>query len=143
MIDYNKRLVEVSTILNHLSKNDYNKIPEELIKIIEENKDKEYVWDYNETKDLENQDVSRDTIAILTYINMQYLLNEKQREFMQKNLHENQKKIEEAKREKYNPDDLFKNKNSEVEKVEETVAMVTYKESIFTKIKNWFKRTFQ
>ena len=27
VVDYNKRLVEVSVILNHLTKSDYNKIP--------------------------------------------------------------------------------------------------------------------
>lgn len=82
-IDYNKRLVEVSIILNHLKKSDYDKIPKEVIDIIEKNKDKEYIWKYDETKDLKNQNVSKDTIAILSYINMQYLLNEEQKKFAQ------------------------------------------------------------
>lgn len=43
---------------------------------------------------------------------------------------------------KYNPDNLFKNKASKVETVENSVSMVEYKESFFTKIKNWFKRIF-
>lgn len=37
---------------------------------IEKNKDIEYVWNYNETKDLKDQNVSKDTIAILSYINI-------------------------------------------------------------------------
>ena len=37
---------------------------------------------------------------------------------------------------------MFKNKATKVEPVENSAAMVEYKESIFTKIKNWFKRTF-
>jgi len=45
--------------------------------------------------------------------------------------------------EKYNPDNLFKNKETKVETIENSVAIVEYKESIFTKIKNWFKRTFE
>ena len=45
------------------------------------NKDKEYFWKYDEKKPLKEQDVSRDTIAFLSYLNMEYLLNEKQKGF--------------------------------------------------------------
>ena len=51
-------------------------------------------------------------------------------------------KEEQEKREKYNPDDLFKNKETKIEAVEKTVAMAENKESFFTKIKNWFKQIF-
>lgn len=141
MIDYNKRLVEVSEILNHLKKSDYDKIPKEVIDIIEKNKDKEYIWKYDETKDLKNQNVSKDTIAILSYINMQYLLNEEQRKFVQEIFNENQKKLENLKKDKYNSDNLFKDKqiNLDTSKTSE-LSISKYKESIFTKIKNWLKQ---
>ena len=145
MIDYNKRLVEVSTILNHLNKSDYDKIPKEIIETIERNKDIEYVWNYDETKDLKNQNVSKDTIAILSYINMQYLLNEEQKIAVQEIFNENQKKIENIKKEKYNADNLFKNKRNEKNEVKkETQALVAYKErnfieKLFDKIKSILK----
>lgn len=141
MIDYNKRLVEVSEILNHLKKSDYDKIPKEVIDVIEKNKDKEYIWKYDETKDLKNQNVSKDTIAILSYINMQYLLNEEQRKFVQEIFNENQKKLENLKKDKYNSDNLFKDKqiNLDTSKTSE-LSISKYKESIFTKIKNWLKQ---
>ena len=141
MIDYNKRLVEVSEILNHLKKSDYDKIPKEVIDVIEKNKDKEYIWKYDETKDLKNQNVSKDTIAILSYINMQYLLNEEQRKFAQEIFNENQKKLENLKKDKYNSDNLFKDKqiNLDTSKTSE-LSISKYKESIFTKIKNWLKQ---
>lgn len=145
MIEYNKRLVEVSVILNHLKKTDYDKIPKKVIDRIEKNKDTEYVWNYDETKDLKKQNVSKDTIAILSYINMQYLLNEDQKKFVQEILNENQKKIENIKKEKYNPDNLFKSKRVEGTKVqEEAHALVEYKEKTFIqkiwdKIKSIFK----
>lgn len=148
MVDYNKRLVEVDEILNYLSEEDLLKIPEEVRNTIKANKDKEYFWHYDETKPLKDQDVSRDTIAILSYLNMEYLLNEKQKEFMQQ-LHElNEKKLEEAKAEKYGVDDLFK-RNKPQEEIRETEqiqeqALVEYKENFFTKviskIKNFFAR---
>lgn len=145
MIDYNKRLVEVSVILNHLNKSDYNKIPKEIIETIEKNKDIEYVWNYDETKELKNQNVSKDTIAILSYINMQYLLNEEQKIAVQEIFNENQKKIENIKKEKYNADNLFKNIRNEKNEVEkETQALVAYKErnfieKLFDKIKSILK----
>jgi len=149
MVDYNKRLVEVDEILNYLSEEDLLKIPEEVRNTIKENKDKEYFWKYDETKPLKEQDVSRDTIAFLSYLNMEYLLNEKQKEFMQQ-LHElNEKKLEEAKAEKYGVEDLFKRNKTQQEETEEIeqeqeLSLVEYKESFFTKviskIKNFFAR---
>lgn len=79
MVDYNKRLVEVDEVLNYLSDEDLEKIPEEIRNLIKENKDKDYVWQYDETKPLKEQGLNRDTIAFLSYLNMEYLLNEEQK----------------------------------------------------------------
>lgn len=146
MVDYNKRLVEVSVILNHLTKSDYNKIPSEVIDTIEKNKDKEYTWSYDETKDLKDQNVNRDTIAIVSYINMCYLLNEKQKKYVQEILKENQIKIEEIKEKKYNSDSLFKNKTKKTAINKANVSLIEYKEKnfiqrIFDKIKNSIRKS--
>ena len=138
MIDYNKRLVEVSIILNHLNKSDYDKIPRELIDNIEKNKDTEYVWNYDETKDLKEQNVSKDTIAILSYINMKYLLNEDQRKFLQKVLNENQKKVDVIKKEKYNPDNIFEDTNKSICKEEKSTSNI-----IVVKEEKWYKNIFR
>lgn len=147
MIDYNKRLVEVDEILNYLSEEDLRKIPEEVRNTIKENKDNEYFWKYDETKPLKEQDVSRDTIAFLSYLNMEYLLNEEQKQLMQQ-LHKlNEKKLEEAKAEKYGVEDLFKRNETQQEELKETEqeqeqALVEYKESFFTKMVNKIKNFF-
>lgn len=141
MFEYNKRLVEVDEILNYLSEEDLMKIPENVRQIIKENKDKEYTWQYDETKPLKEQNISRDTIAFLSYLNMEYLLNEEQKQYMQQ-LHKlNEMKLE--KEEKYSGEDLFKDRSEKVEQVSNSVALTAYKESFFTKIKNWFKNLFQ
>jgi hypothetical protein len=146
VIEYNKRLIEVSVILNHLNKSDYDKIPKEVIDRIEKNKDTEYNWYYDETKDLKDQKVSKDTIAILSYINMKYLLNEEQRKFVEEVFKENQKKIENIKREKYKPDNIFKNIKEPICKEEKNISsMIEVKkekwyQKIFKLIKNLFKR---
>lgn len=84
MVDYNKRLVEVYEVLKYLSEDDYRKIPKSLIEAIKQNKDKNYNWYYNAAKKLKDQDLCDDTIAILSYINMNFLLNDKQKEFVNK-----------------------------------------------------------
>ena len=147
MIDYNKRLVEVDEILNHLSEENLQKIPDDVKQLIKENKDKDYVWKYDETKELKDQNLSRDTIVFLSYINMEYLLNEKQKEYMQK-LHElNERKLEEEKANQYSADDLFKKSNLKEEKKQyeeqtKQYALVVYKESFFKKMINRIKSLF-
>ncbi len=146
MIDYNKRLVEVDEVLKYLSEEDLSKIPEDIRQLIKNNKDKEYEWEYDDTKPLKDQNLNRDTIAFLSYLNMEYLLNEEQKQLMQE-IHEfNEKKAEEAKSEKYGVEDLFKKKQENIEpKVDiQEQSLVEYKETFFkrllNKIKNFFKR---
>jgi len=143
--DYNKRLVEVDEVLNYLSDEDLLKIPEDIRQAIKENKDKEYVWKYDVTKELKDQKLNRDTIIILSYLNMEYLLNEEQKKLMQQ-IHElNEKKLEEAKAEKYGVEDLFKRNKPQQEEQKETeqeMSLVEYKESFFTKLISKIKKIF-
>jgi len=151
MVDYQKRLVEVDEILSYLSDEDYNKIPEEIIQAIQENMDQEYTWELDESKALEEQDLSRDTISILSYLNMQYLLNEEQKAYMEKlhRINELEKCKEEYSTDnKYDYSDLFKRNNkviesdNEAEKEEET-ALIAYKENLFRKMINKIKSFFR
>ena len=146
-MEYAKCLVELDEILNYLSVENLEKIPIEIRNSIKEYKDKEYIWKYDETKELKEQKLDRKTIAMLSYLNMEYLLNKEQKEYMQ-NLHKlNEQKIEKEKQEKYNPDSLFKNRKSdtiqEIETINENVAMVEYKESVYKKFLNKIKMLFR
>ena len=142
MVDINKRLVEVEAILEKLDITYKNKIPKELWDFLKKNKDNDYSFYYDDGNSLINQSLNTDTVAILTYINMEYLLNENQKQDIKQILINDESISEQKKKELYNPDNLFKNKVNKVEITENSVAMVEYKESIFTKIRNWFKRTF-
>ncbi len=108
MIDYKKRFVEVDEIIKYLPKKDLSKIPNDLIHLIRKNKDSKYIWKYDNNKKLEEQNIHKDTIAILSYINMKYILEDNQKMLM-KNLHDyNEMKSEKLKREKFNPENIFK-----------------------------------
>ena len=97
MIEINKRFTEVMEVLNHLDSKYYNMIPSDVISLIENNKDQDYMWKYDETKDLINQNLPRDTIVILSMINTNYLLNPDQQEYFIKLHKYNQTKVEEEK----------------------------------------------
>ncbi|MBP3801293.1 MAG: hypothetical protein J6I85_04570 [Clostridia bacterium] len=137
-----KVLTEVYEILKYLSSENFNKIPSNVINLIKENKDENYIFKYDVSKSLQEQNISRDAVAVLSYINMEYLLNDRQREFIE-NLHrKNEDDLEQQKREKYNSDTLFSNQNKSINK---DTALVEYTKEkwykkFINKIINIFKR---
>ena len=142
MVNVNKRLVEVENILEKLDTIYKNKIPKELWDFFKQNKDNNYTFYYDDRNSLINQQLHTDTVAILTYINMEYLLNENQKKDIKKILINDELISEQKKKELYNPDNLFKNKAIKKETREKTVAMVEYRESTLKKIINKIKNLF-
>lgn len=136
-MEYTKCLVELDEILEHLNDEELKKIPYEIRNSIKDNKDKQYHWTYDETKKLNEQKMDRMTIAMLSYLNMEYLLNKRQKEFMGK-LHRLNK---EEKMKQYDLDDLFKNEKID-DKKEMTVPIKQEKcyKKIFLFIKRIFKK---
>lgn len=146
MEDLKRRLVEVEYILKKLDDKYIQKIPQEIWDYIEENKDKEYVFNYDDNKDLVEQNLNIDTISILTYINMEYLLGEEQRKEMIDFLRKDEAIAEKMKKGKYRTEDLFKNRkyNQTLREDNNTneVAMTKYKKSFFREILNRIKNFF-
>ena len=140
MVELSKRLVEVDEILKYLSEENLQKIPEELRKAIKENKDKNYIWKYDKTKELKEQDVNIDTIALVAYLNMKYLLNEEQKKIMNEIVKINSKIVEEEKRKKYDTDNLFKKEQYEERNEVEKKELILKKENILCKILKTIKK---
>lgn len=133
-MEYEKCLVELDEIFKYLKDEEKRNIPYEIRKAIKEKKDKHYHWNYDESKTLNEQKINRKTIAMLSYLNMEYLLNEKQKKLMEEVHKFNEKKIEKEKSEKYNPDSIFKN-NIKYDKKEE-VALAEVEE------RKWYEKIF-
>lgn len=108
MIDYKKRFVEVDEIIKNLPKKDFSKIPKDLIDLIRKNKDSEYIWKYDNNKKLEEHNLHKDTVAILSYLNTEFILESNQKILMQNIHYYNEKKNEKLKREKFNTQNVFK-----------------------------------
>lgn len=150
MEEMNKRLCEVEYILNKLEKSYQGKIPKEIWQFINENKDKTYIYNCGDNKKLIDNNIHIDTIAILTYINIQYLLNEEQKKLINNKLLNDNSIFENNMREKYNPDNLFKKQKNEVlnyanSDTTKEKAIIAYKEKsflqkLFDKIKNLFRK---
>ena len=111
--------------------------------MIKSNKDKNYIWKYDKSKKLKEQNLSRDTFAFLSYLNLEYLLNEEQKKIVEKMHMENERKEEIRKREIYKTEDLFNKNEIKIKKQTDEFEMVKYKENILkgiiNKIKNILK----
>ena len=108
MIDYKKRFVEIDEIIKNMPKEEFDKIPNDLISIIRKNKDSNYVWKYDKSKKLADQNLSKDTIAILAYINTEFILENEQRMLMRNIHYFNEMKNEGLKKKKFNLENIFK-----------------------------------
>lgn len=141
-VEFSEGISETLDILNHLDKVYTDKIPEKFKDFLDKNKSSSYIPKLDHSKKIDDMILKESTKDILTTIYIKYWATSEEKANYNKLLAENEKKYQEELRKKYNTDDLFKNKKAKVETVENAVAMVEYKESIFTKIKSWFKRTF-
>jgi len=139
---YSKAYTEVLEIINHFSEEEYKKIPKEKIEFYEKNKDKEYSFKINPNIDLSEQNISPEASAILVSLFRDYFATDRQKEMLKNLLNQNQDKIEKEKYQKYNPDNIFKNKLNKdvISDSKEELALVEIKDKQwYLKILDFFK----
>lgn len=129
---------EVYAILNLMSWNLINKIPDKILDNIDNKRDKDQNIEIN---NIEEYQVSEQANKLLAAIYKNYFATNEEKSVIkakEKILYERQ---QDELREKYNPDNIFKNKDikTKTEEIENIVSVVPYKEAFFTKVKNWFK----
>lgn len=154
--NFAKAYKEIFVIIDHLNEDDKSKIPQEFIEMIEDKMDKDYVFNYDATRDLSEQDVSRETLSILAYIYVNYIgeyneVKEIKSQF-QKDIieHERAKK---ALYEKNNQNNGLNNLNNiksqtsskvDSNKIEEEVSLIDSKQDKwYSKIVSFFKNIFK
>ena len=139
--EYKIAYSEVLEILKYISKEEFNKVPHGMVKMFKNNASSENQFVYDPNKTLQEQNVSEIAIAIIAILFRDYWATESQR---QKILNKQNFDREKIREEMYSADNIFQKHNTQQKENFATneIAMVKYKESIFTKIKNWFKRTF-
>lgn len=98
---YNKAFTEVYTILQYLDEEELEKIPNEILDIIKENRDKEYTYEMNADLDLKEQRMLPETKALLFNLFRDYLSLPEQKEKIIRMQKEERIKNEEKKKIKY------------------------------------------
>lgn len=140
---------EILEILRYVPQEDYDKIPKEKIEFYNKNANKNYIFNYDPDKTLEEQKVSDITKGIIILLFRDYWATDKQKEKIIAKQVYDRKKLEEKKRAMYNPDDIFKKNKNNISDTEnntsENVAIVEYIEQkwyqkIITKILNIFRK---
>lgn len=129
---YSCSYVEVLEILKSVPIEEYKKIPKEKIMFYESNKDKEYIYIYNE----DNKVISRKAKTILINLYKNYIASDDEKTKIEEILKLNDIKLEEDKRNKYNSNDLFKNKSCKImdkQDIKETTTMIEYKKTMWYK----------
>ncbi len=143
---YKNTLFEVNTILKFIDKSLVEKIPQKVRNNIEKNKSNDYIFNYDESKSLHEQEVLKTTEQYLTMLFLRYIASEDEKTEVLKAMNENERTYQEKQREKYNSENLFKNKTQmikdEKELVNENTSMIKYKEPFFIRVLNRIKKFF-
>ena len=116
---YEKSLTEVYKAIEYLEYEEYNKIPKKFLKHLYEEMDKDYYFEIAINEDFINKEMSNEAKEILAVIYRDYLVTKEEREELLKEESEEEKRIEQELREKYNPDNIFK-KHKEKEEYNDT-----------------------
>ncbi len=118
---YARALKEVYVILENSEEKIKRKIPENFKLFVSKNMDKEYILNINFNNEAWEDTIMEETQQILAVIYRDYLVTKEEREELLKEESEEEKRIEQELREKYNPDNIFK-KHKEKEESDDTNA---------------------
>ena len=111
---YAKAYTEVLEIIKYFSEEEYAKIPIEKIEFYKKNMDRNYNFTIDPDIDLAEQSISIEANAIIVNLFRDYYATEEQKIRIKEILELNGKKEEQEKREKFSPDNIFKNRTTTI-----------------------------
>lgn len=134
--EYSTVLAEVYIVINKFDREMYLKIPEYLIKFIDDNRDKNYHFEYDSSKKIKDQSLKEETMHLVSGIYLNYCVDESDKKRLLAICDENEKKRQNEFNEKYSYENLFKNKEKNISKenvIDEQnyVGMIEYKKQNF------------
>lgn len=142
--EYKIAATEVLSILGYLPQSEVDKIPNKFKEFLKENSISDYNPSFDYSFGLDKIELKHKTKLLLAMIYKNYLCSEEERLEYDKILCQNEETYQKYLREKYNPDNLLKKvveqKFSKIQIVENQNALIEYKESFFTKFKNFIFR---
>lgn len=144
-----KAYAEVDKILSFMEVKYVEKVPKKMREMFKNEKLQDYEPNIDKNIPLAEQQLERKTLAILAMLNLNYWCeNQEEKQELLRAYSDNDKKREEELREKYNPDNIFKNKNKEQDaeqEIDKITSVIEYKEKnlikkLLDKIKRLFRR---
>ncbi len=105
--EYRIAYCEILEILNHMEKEYVSRIPNKMLKFWKENASKDYDFKYDEEKSFKEQDISKKAKVILAIIYRDCYASPIERESILKGLAADRIKVEEEKRKKFDPNNIF------------------------------------
>ena len=138
--NYHKAYKEVIEILKYIPQESVNKIPKTMLETFEKKMDKDYVFNVDINKSFEEQNLLEETKDIFAVIFRDYWATPYQRERIKAKEKYDRQKIEEEKANKYNPDDIFKNKEKDNVGVNNNLPVEIKKENFFKKLISFIKK---
>ena len=127
---------EVLDILKHTDEEEMEKIPLDVIKELNSNKDETYISTIDYTKPLKESKISSKALSMLAYIYKEYLSSDEEKEEIDKKLYDNQMKNAEQ----YSVEKVFEERKANRN---EFLPVVIVHENIFKKIINKIKKLFK
>ena len=141
---YHKAFKELSEIIKFFPENEYKKIPKSFIDFIEENMDNSYEYKIKHIDDFQNQKMLNETKILLSIVYRDFIASSEEQKQIIKMEKLELLQEENRVREKYNPDNLFKNRTiNRMENVQQEQALVEYKEPFFKRIINKIRNLFK
>lgn len=144
--NYSKAYKEIVEILKYVPEGSVNKIPKEMRDMFEAEQLKTYNFQIDTEKPFEEQELLEETKAILANIFRDYWATDYQKQKIIEKENQDREILEKKKREKYNPDDIFKNRQQNInvqenlnENYNNNLPIEIQKQNIFQKLLGFIK----
>jgi len=147
-LEFSEGISETLDVLKHTNRVYVDKISRKFMEFLEKNKSDSYSSNLDHSKKLNEMNLKEKTKDILAVIYMNYWCTPQQKAEYSELLRENERKYQEELREKYNPDNIFRNDTQQQNIIQDNASdessninldMIKYKESFFSKIINKIK----
>ena len=147
---YSIAATETLYILKNTNEDDVRKIPTEFIDFLKSIANQNYEPKLDNSKTLDQMEIQEETKGILGAIYRNWWCSEEEKIYYNQLFKEEELKIQQEKRIKYNPNDIFKEKKQQVVKTEKRIEeinnssnkMIEDKDNIFKKIINKIRAVF-
>jgi len=147
MLSVNTRqaYTEIDNFIELLDEYNRNKVPKKIREYFKKEKDNTYTKIIDPNIPIKEQNLKEETLALIAMLNLLYWCeDEEEKQRLKKIYSDNEIKHQQKLREMYNPDDVFKTKNTEVKNelnnTNDELAVIEYKESFLNRVISKIKR---